>query len=157
MAVDLPVPVVPMSLKCLVSSASAIAVLARVSSVGFDRFMRTARRCSARPSTSTTPRLYVSCGFRRTNIEKPPIPSTMATVMKTARVESSMVSITLHDVVVRFLAIGGRAAVHAHAESRGFATAPQFDESASPFQGGYACRKLIASCAQTGDIGFRGQ
>ena len=70
MAVDLPVPVVPMSLKCLVSSATAMAIPARVSSVGFDLFTSGAAALDARPSTSTTPRLYVSRRFGAATISR---------------------------------------------------------------------------------------
>ena len=78
MAVDLPVPVAPMSLKCLVSSRGAIATPASVTQDPQRGRRRAARHCAPRPDSSLTPRRYVSCGLARTHATQAPSPAIAA-------------------------------------------------------------------------------
>src|SRR5882757_6481482 len=115
MAVDLPVPVVPMNLKCLVSSARPMAIPARCNEVSLlQNFMfRNALR-ARQPDTTKVPRLY-----------------------------HSMASISSDDQIVGLLSVGRRLAIDTDAQARPGTTAPQINPSAPLFQARDFCRKLI--------------
>src|SRR5882724_11462934 len=106
MAVDLPVPVVPMNLKCLVSSAGATARPASPSGRPWLPYLNAGSKFHTRQPVSTrAPRLY-----------------------------RSMASISSDDQIVRLLSIGGRLPVHTDTESRTVSTTPQIDPSTAFFE-----------------------
>src|SRR5262245_56237118 len=100
MAVDLPVPVVPMILKCLVSSAGPTSTPAKA--IALPQVLKADIRFQAcHPDSTRAPRLY-----------------------------RSMASIPSNDQIVRLLSVGRRLAVHTDAESCAIAATPQIDSRA---------------------------
>src|SRR2546423_15596545 len=102
MAVDLPVPVVPMNLKCLVSSAGPTPTPASPNVRGSLQAVKADPRFQARqPVSMRAPRLY-----------------------------RSMALITSDDQIVGLLSIHRRLAVDAHAKSPAGSATPQINASA---------------------------
>src|ERR1700733_4307036 len=163
-AVDLPVPVVPRSLKCLVSSAAATETPARVNCSTPALRRRALRRCSIRPSARTTPRLCVSVGLRRISLD-PASPSAQAAAAKNPFplsahanvVGQCMGSVPRHDVEVGIFAIDRRLAIHADAEPCRLATAAPLYAAAAPFEHRDAGGQFVVPRLQRGDLRLRRQ
>src|ERR1700723_1653984 len=164
LAVDLRVPVVPRSLKCLVSSAAATQMPARVNCPAPALRRRALRRCSARPSASTTPRLCVSVGLRRISLEHAASPSTQAAAKTPfppsahANVVGHCIgSVPRHDVEVGVLAVDRRLAIYTDAEPCRLAAAAPLYAAAAPFKYRDAGSQFVAPRLQRGDLRPRRQ
>src|ERR1700733_11689223 len=164
-AVDLPVPVVPRSLKCLVSSAAATGIPAKVNDSDPALRRRALRRCSLRPSVSTTPRLYISVGLRRISLEHAASPSTQAAAAQTplrlsahSRVVGHCIgSITRDDIEVGVLAVDRCLAIYTDAEPCRLAAAAPLYAASAPLERCDAGGQFVAPRLQRGDLRSRRQ
>src|SRR5438874_8234961 len=160
-AVDLPAPVVPMSLKWRVSSQASRRTPASVRAAVIVRRRRAIARRARLPVRTRAPRLWTSADPRR-SARAPARSSAAASGTESLHwlaiqsiVQSG--SITLDHQVVRGFAVGRRAAVDVYTQpSRGSAV-PQLDPSALLSQLRDVAAQLRSSGAQRRYLGVRGQ
>src|ERR1700733_11858542 len=145
MAVDLPVPVVPINLKCFASSTGGIPTPATVSHPE-----RPLLRCAR---TINTPRLCTSrpcrCPAPLTNRTQSATASVRTAVIATALTES----IPFDHEIVALLAKGRRFAIHANAQPLRLTAAPPIDPSALLLELAQVRAQLIAPRAKGADFG----
>src|ERR1700756_1954264 len=161
-AVDLPAPVVPMSLKCRVSSQASRGTPASVKAAANRRRRRAIARRACRPARTCAPRLWTSADLRRS--ARAPASSTAATSgtesLHWVAIQSIVLrtgSVTPDHQVVRGFTIGRRAAVDVHAQpSRGSAVS-QLDPSALLSELRDVAAQLVASGTQRRHLRARGQ
>ncbi len=133
MAVDFPVPVVPMSLKCFVSSCGGMGMPATVRTRYCPRISRDARRCRPRhlegarhacgsPTAASTQRSREDAeGEREAGYDD----HTAFAGCPLGAAHQPMVSIPFYDVIIGLVAVRGALAIDAHAQPRRItATAP---------------------------------
>src|SRR5438309_7900149 len=160
-AVDLPAPVVPMSLKWRVSSQASRRTPASVRAAVIVRRRRAIARRARLPVRTRAPRLWTSADPPR-SARAPARSSAAASGTESLHwlaiqsiVQSG--SITLDHQVVRGFAVGRRAAVDVYTQpSRGSAV-PQLDPSALLSQLRDVAAQLRSSGAQRRYLGVRGQ
>src|SRR5438874_20128 len=160
-AVDLPAPVVPMSLKWRVSSQASRQTPASVRAAVIVRRRRAMARRARPPVRTRAPRLWTSADPRR-SARAPARSNAAASGTESLHwlVIQSIVSpgsVTLDHQVVRGFAVGRCAAVDVYAEpSRGSAV-PQLDPSALLDELRDVAAQLGSSGAQRRHLGVRGQ
>src|SRR5438876_5832421 len=160
-AVDLPAPVVPMSLKWRVSSQASRRTPASVRAAVFVRRRRAIARRACPPVRTRAPRLWTSEDPRR-SARAPASSNAAASGTESLHwlVIQSIVSpgsVTLDHQVVRGFAVGRCAAVDVYAQPSGGSALPQLDPSALLGELRDVAAQLGSSGAQRRYLGVRGQ
>src|SRR5438105_536028 len=160
-AVDLPAPVVPMSLKWRVSSQASRRTPASVRAAVFVRRRRAIARRACPPVRTRAPRLWTSEDPRR-SARAPASSNAAASGTESLHwlVIQSIVSpgsVTLDHQVVRGFAVGRCAAVDVYTEPSGRSAVPQLDPSALLDELRDVAAQLGSSGAQRRQLGVRGE